>query len=461
MNVEELTNEELREMAGLPPATMADRVQSKIKNTAADKRIESMTTEQLKGIANVSEDQTDFSFGEMVSNIPGSAMQYGKDIYQAVTNPVETVTGLGRLAGGVAQKFHPDAMRQDLVPYADAAGEYFSGRYGGMGELSQTAMTDPVGLLGDVAGGLSGVGMLPKMGKVGKLGGMLDPINAPLNALPSPSSMYQGAAKFYKNVDAPGVTGTALERGIMPTTEGMVKAQGFVTDWHNQVNKIIDDAGASNKSIKVDDMLNPLQDLRKQVENSVDPNRQSDLSAIDKIIDGINESKQATGKNTISVREAQDLKQRLQGDINWNRSAQTADPMTLTAQKEMAKGVRQSIEQMVPEVKGLNLQQSDMLDLMDALEGPVRRIERRNMIGIETPITTGVGGVVGSTVGMPMAGAAVGAALGILDQPTVKARLAIEMNRIQKLPIPDAQKRALAIEAMRIEVASEIQTQDQ
>ena len=53
-----------------------------------------------------------------------------------------------------------------------------------------------------------------------------------------------------------------------------------------------------------------------------------------------------------------------------------------------------------------------------------------------------------------MLGAGIGAAIGILDQPTVKARLAIELNRISKLPIPEAKKRALAIEAMRVEVAA-------
>ena len=165
MNEKELTNAELREIAGLPAETMADRVQGKIKNTATDVRYSNMTNEQLMQIADTKESQpSEFSFGEMVSNIPSSAAQYGSDIWQAVTNPVDTLTGLGRTAAGAVQKFHPDAYSQEYVPYADAMGEYFSGRYGGMDEVGQTAMNDPVGMLGDVAGALSVAGTLPKMG---------------------------------------------------------------------------------------------------------------------------------------------------------------------------------------------------------------------------------------------------------------------------------------------------------
>ena len=43
MNEKELTNAELREIAGLPAETMADRVQGKIKNTATDVRYSNMT----------------------------------------------------------------------------------------------------------------------------------------------------------------------------------------------------------------------------------------------------------------------------------------------------------------------------------------------------------------------------------------------------------------------------------
>lgn len=456
MNVEDLTDDELRQMAGLPPPNMSQRVESRIKSTTRD--VKAMSDAELKAVMPQEQvpDKAEFDAGTMVSNIPESAAQYGSDIWQAVTNPVDTLTGLGQITAGAIQKFHPDAINQEHVPLAEAAGDYYGGRYGGLDEFKQTLMTDPVGVASDAAGLFGGVGLLPKLGKVGQVGSMLDPITAAGTGLGKlPPTMYEKAAKIHSRFDSPALIQTALDQGIMPTEGGLKKAQGKVDKLHNQVVSMIDEAGKNNSTIKVDDMLTPLQEMRQQIDTTVSPTREADLAAIDNIITGMQNSVEATGKADIPIAEAQALKKQLQSHINWRRKAQTADPMTMQSDKTMAQGVRESIEQILPEAKGINLQQKDLLDLMEGLEVPASVIGRRSPISLETSATTAAGTLAGSAIGMPMLGTGLAFGLSVLAKPTIQAKLAIEMNRIKKLPIPEAEKRAMAVAAMRGEVAAQ------
>ena len=110
--------------------------------------------------------QTDRTAGqyisEMVSNIPGSAAQVGKDLWNAVTSPVETAQALGGAAVGGMQHAK-DAMG---IPTMDTFGDhreaasgvadYYSDRYGGMDETANTVREDPVGAGLDLGGLLTG-----------------------------------------------------------------------------------------------------------------------------------------------------------------------------------------------------------------------------------------------------------------------------------------------------------------
>ena len=49
----------------------------------------------------------DFDASKMVKNIPGSAKQYAGDIWNAISNPVDTAKAVGNLGAGVVQKAIP------------------------------------------------------------------------------------------------------------------------------------------------------------------------------------------------------------------------------------------------------------------------------------------------------------------------------------------------------------------
>ena len=91
---------------------------------------------------------------QAIQNFPKSALQAGKDIITPLTEPVETAKALGNLGLGVIQKAIPG--RQESEKYADALGEFFANRYGGLEKFKQTIANDPAGFLLDLSTVLSG-----------------------------------------------------------------------------------------------------------------------------------------------------------------------------------------------------------------------------------------------------------------------------------------------------------------
>ena len=136
--------------------------------------------------------------GEALSNIPSSAANLAKGLYQAVTNPVQTVSGVLDVAAGGLQnalpkpvvdfvnKFDADPQAaQRAVQAANAAGGMLKDRYGSEEAIKNTFATDPVGAAGDLSllltGGAGIASRTPLLAKaaptLGKAASMVDPIN--------------------------------------------------------------------------------------------------------------------------------------------------------------------------------------------------------------------------------------------------------------------------------------------
>ena len=102
--------------------------------------------------------------GETVSNIPSSAGAVAADLWQAVTNPIDTAAALGGAALGGGQLLKDalgvpsPGLLGEYRPAARAVGDFYSARYGGFDEIADTLRVDPVGAAMDVAGILTGGG---------------------------------------------------------------------------------------------------------------------------------------------------------------------------------------------------------------------------------------------------------------------------------------------------------------
>ena len=106
---------------------------------------------------------------QAIQNIPGSAVQFGKGLYEAVTSPVKTAGAmLDIAAGGVTQALpapvrnflakietNPEAVDR-AVNAAQQFGGVYAQRYGSVEAAKRTIAQDPVGAMADVSTLLTG-----------------------------------------------------------------------------------------------------------------------------------------------------------------------------------------------------------------------------------------------------------------------------------------------------------------
>ena len=119
------------------------------------------------------------------TNIPQSAYKYGKDLYEAVTSPVETMQGLGSLTKAAINAITPDVIAKWLYDpkEAEKAGkigtavaDFYLQRYGTVENFKQSLAKDPVGVMGDlstilnIGGGAAKMAtVVPQIGEQGKV----------------------------------------------------------------------------------------------------------------------------------------------------------------------------------------------------------------------------------------------------------------------------------------------------
>lgn len=142
--------------------------------------------------------------GAMAENFSDSLSKFAGDFLEAVTSPIQTAKNIGELGYGIVAKVIPGKQPEEEV--ANAVGQFFADRYGGIDEIKNTLATDPVGFAADLATILSGggaavaraPGMAGKLGSIAaKAGGVIDPISGTAKAV-------SGIGK----VAAPAVLGT-------------------------------------------------------------------------------------------------------------------------------------------------------------------------------------------------------------------------------------------------------------
>lgn len=124
------------------------------------------------------------TFGEAISNVPTSAGKFGREMYEAVTSPIQTATNILDLGAGALQNITPKVIKDFVnrfdanpdaanraVATANAVGGEYAKRYGTMDGFKEALATDPVSVISDfsalASGGASAVGRVaPTTAKV-------------------------------------------------------------------------------------------------------------------------------------------------------------------------------------------------------------------------------------------------------------------------------------------------------
>ncbi len=149
-----------------------------------------------------------FSAAKMIGNAPASLYRNTiGGLYQAVTNPLQTATGLMDIAAGGLQNITPTPLR-DVInranvgsPFLDpaaaqrsqalasAVGQDYATTYGTGAGFKKTMQEDPFRVLGDVSmllGGASAGAKAANMGNVGNALAKASAVTNPMNALIKP-----------------------------------------------------------------------------------------------------------------------------------------------------------------------------------------------------------------------------------------------------------------------------------
>ena len=163
-----------------------------------------------------------------VTNTPKSALEFGRNIYESVIHPLDTLEGIGHLivgAGHALKPKHIEAFMQkggweekDLeksIQTANAVGDFYKNRYGNVEGFKEAVATDPVGVASDLATLISGgAGLASKTGMVGKAANLAQKAGMSEKAI-------ETAGKIAENVNPVTATGNVVSAIGKPFLSGL------------------------------------------------------------------------------------------------------------------------------------------------------------------------------------------------------------------------------------------------
>jgi muramidase (phage lysozyme) len=189
----------------------------------------------------------DVAYGA-ATNLPASAGKYGKELYEAVTSPIETIKNIGMVGGGAvinqlpktAQDWlmsvasDPQKMQQS-VQMAQAVGGEYAKKYGTLEGFKQALSTDPVSVIGDLSllltGGGAAATKVPGLAKTGQMvsqaGRTIDPFNLATKAVTKPLQLAEALATPALG-SATGAGAEAIREAANAGFSGGTKAQAFL-----------------------------------------------------------------------------------------------------------------------------------------------------------------------------------------------------------------------------------------
>jgi hypothetical protein len=219
--------------------------------------------------------------GQAVVNTPASAGRMVSGLYEAVTSPVQTISGLMDVAAGGLQNVLPKSVTDFInqfetnpeaakraVNTANAMGGMYKERYGTLEGIKNTIATDPVGVAGDLstllAGGAGlarGAGAIAGPGRVGSaISSVADKLSTASNVTNPINAMVKAPGIAYDLAGALTKQGLALKTGVgtEPITQA-VKAgrEGNTTVLANMreqvpITQVLDDAKTNLAQMNLD-----------------------------------------------------------------------------------------------------------------------------------------------------------------------------------------------------------------
>lgn len=243
--------------------------------------------------------------------------------------------------------------------------------------------------------------------------------------------MYTSALKPSTTIPAAqraNIVKTGLDAGIPVSPAGAEKLSGLIQDLNSKISDQIKAGAQAGQTVDPVSVASRADQARARFTNQVNP--AADLKAIDSAKQEFLDSQHVPPSGTagpvpgIPVDQAQALKSGTYQQLK-SRAYGELGSATIEAQKALARGLKEELQTQFPEIKNLNAQEGQFLNLDGVLEKSLNRISNHQLMGIGTPI---VAGAVGGTAGGG-AGIAAGVLKAVLDDPIAKSRLAIAISK--------------------------------
>lgn len=288
----------------------------------------------------------------------------------------------GALAKGVtkAASYAP-SISSKVAPFATAL------QTGGLGAGAGGVGTRVAGgaTLGATQGAL--IDSESPAGAVGGavLGGAIPAVGAA--ARPAAEWLMKSALKptlaQHQSGEAASAVKTLLDEGINATKGGAEKLKYMVQDIDQQIKDVISSSTATVDKQKV---LGQLQGLRQRVLQQANPS--ADLAAVDAAGTGFSQHP-LLPTDQIPIQLAQDLKQGTYREVG--KKYGQIGSADIEAQKALARGLKEEIAQVAPEVAPLNARQSELIKALKVTGRRALMDENKNPLGLTALAPSGTG----------------------------------------------------------------------
>jgi hypothetical protein len=267
-------------------------------------------------------------WADMPGNVLPSAGRFVGGLAQTVAHPIDTLNGVLNLGAGALRNVTPESIRNFIDRFdpnpaqtqrdtalADAVGQHYKQRYGGLENIRNTVITDPVGFAADASAvtGLGGAALKAAMprtaGVLGTISEATNPINMAVEGTKAVSNAVAPiAGSAIRHVQA-GLTGISPESFSRPFSAGKAGPRFDPTYINNlkgaaSPEEILNDARSSLQSMKSSKgmeyragMAPIAQDTRQLPFNTID-------AKLTEIIDSVHHTT-PSGKKVPLVSEAE------------------------------------------------------------------------------------------------------------------------------------------------------------
>jgi len=219
---------------------------------------------------------------------------------------------------------------------------------------------------------------------------------------PPPGSAGQPAAAINK------VVKTGVREGIPVSAEGLETVKDRIAGLNTGIQSVIDDLAQRGVTVDPAEVAKRVEQVRPQFKtvNSTDH-----MAALDKV------KQQFLSENPkpIPANEAQAMKQKTYKDLrDQYGKLGTSDT---EGQKALARGIKEELASQFPELTALNARESEFIGLDRVLERAVKRVGNRDLVPLA------------SNGWLTMVKK-------LVEDPEVKSRLAIALDRASKVKSP-------------------------